>query len=88
MDGCLLSYFRTPESLVSRFLIILRNMFFSCLQMYQVFSQIGGQMTVTFKIHPEFCRRETDKGTDTDFDKVITDLVLSKNLGLLLLRLL
>ena len=31
-------------------------------------------MTVVFKIHPEFCRRDKDKGTDTDFDKVITDL--------------
>jgi hypothetical protein len=31
-------------------------------------------MTTTFKIHPEFCRRDKDKGTDADFDKVITDL--------------
>ena len=31
-------------------------------------------MTVDFNLHPEFCRRDTDKGTDTDFDKVITDL--------------
>jgi hypothetical protein len=31
-------------------------------------------MTVAFKLHPEFCRRDTDKGTDVDFDKVITDL--------------
>jgi hypothetical protein len=31
--------------------------------------------TVDFKIHPEFCRRDTDKGTDSDFGKVITDLV-------------
>ena len=31
-------------------------------------------MTVVFKLHPEFCRRVTDKGTDTDFEKVITDL--------------
>ena len=31
-------------------------------------------MTVAFKLHPEFCQRDTDKGTDTDFDKVITDL--------------
>jgi hypothetical protein len=31
-------------------------------------------MTVTFKFHPEFYRRDTDKGDDTDFDKVITDL--------------
>jgi hypothetical protein len=35
--------------------------------------------TVTFKFHPEFCRRDTDKGTDSDFDKVITDL--AKGLG-------
>jgi hypothetical protein len=32
-------------------------------------------MTVDFKLHPEFCRRDTDIGTDADFDKVITDLV-------------
>ncbi len=31
-------------------------------------------MTAVFKLHPEFCRRETDKGADADFDKVITDL--------------
>jgi hypothetical protein len=31
-------------------------------------------MTEVFKFHPEFCRRDTDKGADTDFDKVITDL--------------
>ncbi len=31
-------------------------------------------MTVAFKLHPEFCQRDTDKGTDVDFDKVITDL--------------
>ena len=31
-------------------------------------------MTVAFKLHPEFCRRDTDKRTDTDFDKLITDL--------------
>ena len=30
--------------------------------------------TAAFKLHPEFCRRDTDKGSDTDFDKVITDL--------------
>jgi hypothetical protein len=32
-------------------------------------------MTVVFKLHPEFCRRDTDKVADADFDKVITDLV-------------
>ncbi len=31
-------------------------------------------MTVVFKHHPEFCRRDTFKGVHTDFDKVITDL--------------
>jgi hypothetical protein len=34
-------------------------------------------MTATFKLHPEFCefcRRDTDKGADADFDKIITDL--------------
>ena len=31
-------------------------------------------MTAAFKLHPEFCRRDTDKGADADFDKVITDL--------------
>ena len=34
-------------------------------------------MTVAFKLHPEFCefcRRDTDKGADADFDKIITDL--------------
>jgi hypothetical protein len=32
-------------------------------------------MTVVFNLQSEFCRRDTEKGTDTDFDKVITDLV-------------
>jgi hypothetical protein len=27
-----------------------------------------------FNLHPEFCRRDTDKGADADFDKFITDL--------------
>ena len=31
-------------------------------------------MTTVFNLHPDFCRRDTDKGTDTDFDKVLTDL--------------
>ena len=31
-------------------------------------------MTVDFKFHPEFYPRDTDKGTDTDFDKVIKDI--------------
>ncbi len=31
-------------------------------------------MTVAFKLHTEFYRRDTDKGADADFDKVITDL--------------
>ena len=31
-------------------------------------------MTVTFKFHPEFCRRDTDEGADKDFEKVIKDL--------------
>ena len=31
-------------------------------------------MTVSFKLHPEFCQRDTDKGTDQDFEKVMTDL--------------
>ena len=31
-------------------------------------------MTVTFNLHPEFCRRDTDEGTDKDFEKVIKDL--------------
>jgi hypothetical protein len=48
--------------------------------MYKVFTNRSASvhtpvMTVTFKFHPEFCRRDTDMGTDTDFDKVITDLV-------------
>jgi hypothetical protein len=30
-------------------------------------------VSVGFKLHPEFYRRDTDKGTDADFDKVITD---------------
>jgi hypothetical protein len=37
-------------------------------------------MTTDFKCHPEFCRRDTDKGVDTDFDKVITDLPKSPGL--------
>jgi hypothetical protein len=32
-------------------------------------------MTAAFNLHPEFCRRDTDKGADAHFDKVITDLV-------------
>jgi hypothetical protein len=31
-------------------------------------------MTTVFNLHSEFSRRDTDKGADTDFDKVITDL--------------
>ena len=31
-------------------------------------------MTLTFKLHSEFCQGDTDKGTDKDFDKVIKDL--------------
>ena len=31
-------------------------------------------MTVVFKHHPEFCRCDTDEGTDKDFEKVIKDL--------------
>ena len=31
-------------------------------------------MTVVFKFHPEFCRRDTDEEGDKDFDKVIKDL--------------
>jgi hypothetical protein len=31
-------------------------------------------MTTDLKLHPQFCRRDTDRGTDVDFDKVITDL--------------
>ena len=36
--------------------------------------QVSSRMTTVFKLHPEFCRRNKDKGTDSDFDKVITDL--------------
>jgi hypothetical protein len=54
-------------------------MVLSCSQMHQVFTNRcvvfhTPIMTVVFNLHPEFCRRDTDKGTDTDFDKVITDL--------------
>jgi len=35
-------------------------------------------MTVVFKFHPEFCRGDTGKGTDTDFDKVIMARILTK----------
>jgi len=31
-------------------------------------------MTEDFKLHPEFCRRDTDEGADKDFGKVIKDL--------------
>ena len=34
-------------------------------------------MTVVFKFHPEFYRRDTDEGVDQDFDKVIQDLAKS-----------
>ena len=34
-------------------------------------------MTVTFNIHPEFCPRDLDRGTYTNFDKVITDFAKS-----------
>ncbi len=34
-------------------------------------------MTVVFKLHPEFCHRDTDEETDKDFDKVIQDLAKS-----------
>ena len=51
----------------------------SCLQVHQVFANRWAAfhapvMTAAFKLHPEFCRRDTDKGADADFDKVITDL--------------
>jgi hypothetical protein len=47
--------------------------------MHQVFTNRWADfhipiMIVTFKFHPEFYRLDTDKGDDTDFDKVITDL--------------
>ncbi len=31
-------------------------------------------MTADFKLHPEYCQRDTDKGVDQDFEKVMTDL--------------
>ena len=31
-------------------------------------------MTTVFKLHPEFSRRDTDEGTDKDFEKVIKDI--------------
>ena len=31
-------------------------------------------MTAVFKLHPEFCRHDTDEGTNKDFDKEIKDL--------------
>ena len=51
----------------------------SGLQVHQVFANRwvafhAPVMTAAFKLHPEFCRRDTDKGADADFDKVITDL--------------
>ncbi len=54
-------------------------MFLSCSQIHKVFVNRWEVlhtpiMTLDFKLHPEFCRRDTDKGVDTDFDKVITDL--------------
>ena len=36
--------------------------------------QASSRMTTTFNLHPEFCRRDTDKGTDTTFEEVITNL--------------
>ena len=56
------------------------SMFLSCSQMHKVFANRWSAlhapiMTVFFKLHPEFCRRDTDKGSDTDLDKVITDFV-------------
>ena len=53
-------------------------MFFSYSQMHKVFVNrwvvFHTPITTSFKLHPEFCRRVTDKGADADFDKVITDL--------------
>ncbi len=51
----------------------------SCLQVYQVVANRWEAfhtpvITTDFKLHPEFCRRDTDKVADADFDKVITDL--------------
>jgi hypothetical protein len=45
----------------------------SCLQVYQVFANRWASfhtpvMTVVFKLHPEFCRLDTEKGSVTDFD--------------------
>ena len=56
------SYFRTPESLVRRFLM---NMFLSCSQMNQVFTNTWtfphSHYDCDHQVHPEFCRRDTDK---------------------------
>ena len=36
--------------------------------------RITCQTISNFNLHPEFCRRDTDEGSDKDFEKVIKDL--------------
>ena len=54
-------------------------MFVYFVQIHKVFTNMWSSfhapvMTVVFKLHPEFCQHDTDKGTDQDFEKVMTDL--------------
>ena len=54
-------------------------MFVCFVQMHKVFTNRWSDfhapvMTAAFKLHPEFCQRDTDKRTDQDFEKVMTDL--------------
>ena len=56
--------------------------FLSCCQIHHVFMNRWSVfhapvMTVDLKVHPEFYHRDTDEGTDKDFDKVIQDLAKS-----------
>jgi hypothetical protein len=76
-DGLLLlSYIRiTCQTLFNPCVLVLFTT-----EMHQVFTNRWSvfhvpDMTVTFKLHPEICRLDTDKGVETDFDEVITDLV-------------
>jgi hypothetical protein len=69
----------TPSGLpLTRWVSIVLRVFLSCISItcQHRWSAFHAPVTTTdFKLHPEFCRRDTDKGADTDFDKVITDRV-------------
>jgi hypothetical protein len=66
------------------------SMFLSCSQMHKVFANRWAAlhapiMTVSFKLHPEFCRRDKTRGPTRTL--IRSSRILPKHIGLLLLRL-